>query len=54
MKRVKQFPQGKGTPWAKGLYKMFAPVRKSLKGRSEAEINEAIDESLKKVRAGKK
>ena len=43
-----------GTRWAKDLYEMFAPARKSLKGRSEEEINEAIDESLRKVRASKK
>ena len=30
--------------WAKRLYDLFAPVRESLEGSSEAEINAAIDE----------
>ena len=51
---VKVTSKRNGSPWAKDLYEMFAPARKSLKSRSESEINEVIDESLKKVRAGKK
>jgi AbrB family looped-hinge helix DNA binding protein len=51
---VKVSPKGKGSPWAKELYELFAPVRKSLEGRTEEEINDAIDEALTAVRAGKK
>ncbi len=51
---VKVSPKGKGSPWARELYELFAPVRKSLEGRSEEEINDAIDEAVRAVRAGKK
>ncbi len=51
---VRVSPKGKGSPWARELYELFAPVRKSLEGRSEKEINDAIDEAVKAVRAGKK
>ena len=51
---VKVSPKGKGSPWARELYELFAPVRQSLEGRSEEEINDAIDEAVKAVRAGKK
>ena len=37
--------------WAMELYEQFAPVRRSLKGRTEAEINRAIDEAVKEHRA---
>ncbi len=40
-----------GSPWAKQLYEMFAPARESLKGHTEQEINEAIDEALRAYRA---
>ncbi len=45
---VKVASKRKGSPWTKELYEMFAPVRKSLKGRSEEEVNEAIEEARKK------
>jgi AbrB family looped-hinge helix DNA binding protein len=48
---VKVSPKGKGSSWTRELYAMFAPVRESLKGRSEEEINQAIDEAVKEVRA---
>ena len=51
---VKVTSKRPGSAWAKELYEMFAPVRTSLKDRDEREIDEAIDESLRKVRAGKK
>ncbi len=51
---VKVTSKHNGSRWAKDLYEMFAPTRKSLKGLSEGEINEAIDESLRTVRDGKK
>lgn len=51
---VRISPKGTGSPWARELYELFAPVRKSLEGRSEDEINDAIDEAVKAVRAGKK
>ena len=40
-----------GSPWLKELYDLFAPVRESLAGYSEEEINDAIDEALREVRA---
>jgi len=48
---VKVTPKSKGSPWAKELYQLFAPVRESLRGRTEEEVNEAIDEAIEKVRA---
>jgi AbrB family looped-hinge helix DNA binding protein len=45
--------EGKGSPWAKELYEMFAPVRGSLTGRSEEEVNKAIDEALRETRETK-
>jgi len=50
---VKVAPKPKGSPWAKELYELFAPVRKSLEGHGEEEINEAVEEALKEVRAEK-
>ena len=44
----------KGSAWARDLYEMFAPLRKSLDGRGEEEINEAIDEAVKRARADRK
>ena len=42
----------KGSPWLKGLYDSFAPVRKRIQeqGYSEEEINAAIDEAVRAVR----
>jgi AbrB family looped-hinge helix DNA binding protein len=37
--------------WARELYEAFAPVRESLEGVPEEEINQAIDEAVKEVRA---
>jgi AbrB family looped-hinge helix DNA binding protein len=39
-----------GSPWLKEMYEAFAPVRESLKGYSEEEINDAIDDALREVR----
>jgi AbrB family looped-hinge helix DNA binding protein len=50
---VRMEPKAKGSPWAKELYELYAPVRASLEGTPEPEINEAIDEALKEVRARK-
>ena len=47
-------PKGAGSPWMKDLYDLFAPVRERLKGYSEQEINEAIDEAVKAVRAARR
>jgi AbrB family looped-hinge helix DNA binding protein len=43
----------KGAPWARDLYEMFARTRGSLDEESEEEINEAIGDALKKVRAAR-
>lgn len=50
---VKVTPKRKGSPWAKELYELYAPVRESLRGVPEKEINEAIDQAVKEVRARK-
>jgi len=50
---VKVAPKGKNSPWAREIYAMFAPVRKSLKTQGEQEINQAIDEVVEEVRAKK-
>jgi antitoxin MazE len=47
-------PKQNGSPWARELYEMFAPVRKKMQGRSQHEVNEAIDDALKKTRAARK
>jgi len=39
--------------WLKELYEIYAPVRKKLRRFSEQEINDAIDEAVKEVRADK-
>jgi AbrB family looped-hinge helix DNA binding protein len=41
----------RGSQWAKDLYDLYAPVRKSLEGYSEEEINDAIDEAFRAYRA---
>ena len=46
-------PKVKGSGWARDLYALYAPVREGLKGIPEEEINEAIDEAVKEVRARK-
>lgn len=48
---VKIQPRTTGSPWARELYDLFAPVRQALQDRSEEEINEAIDEAIKEVRS---
>ena len=48
---VRVAPKSGSSPWARKLYEQFAPVRKSLRGRTEEEINEAIDEAVKEARA---
>lgn len=50
---VKVEPKTKGSPWAKDLYELYAPVREGLKDTPEEEINEAIDEAVKEVRSRK-
>ncbi len=50
---VRMQPKATGSPWAKKLYELYAPVRESLKDVPDAEINEAIDEALKEVRSRK-
>lgn len=50
---VRVAPKAQGSPWARELYELFAPVRETLKGRSEDEINEAIDEAVREVREEK-
>jgi AbrB family looped-hinge helix DNA binding protein len=50
---VKVTPKEKGSPWARELYKMFAPVRASLESYAEQEVNQAIDETVGEAR-GKK
>lgn len=34
--------------WVRELYDLFAPVRESVRGYSEQEINDMIDEALAK------
>ena len=43
----------KGSPWLRELYEYFAPVRAEAieKGYTEEEINAAIDDALRDVRA---
>ena len=48
---VKVAPKAVGSSWAKELYQQFAPVRRSLKGRTEEEINQAIEEAVEESRA---
>lgn len=40
-----------GSLWLKELYDLFAPVREEAKQYSEEEINDAIDEAIREVRA---
>ncbi len=48
---VRPATQSAGSQWAKDLYALYAPVRKSLEGYTELEINDAIDEAVRAVRA---
>ena len=48
---VRTAPRPGGSPWLKELYDLFAPMRESLQGYTEDEINAAIDKTLKEVRA---
>ena len=48
---VKVAAKTSGSGWAKELYQQFAPVRKSLRGRTEKEVNQAINAALKEARA---
>jgi AbrB family looped-hinge helix DNA binding protein len=50
---LKVAPKTAGSPWARELYKLFAPVRKSLEGYSEEEINEGVEKALREVRSEK-
>ncbi len=50
---VKVTPKRKGSPWAKELYELYAPVRESLRGVPEEEINRAIDDAVREVRVRK-
>ena len=47
---VKVARKTRGSPWARELYEMFAPVRESLRDRQEAEVNRAIDQAVKGAR----
>jgi AbrB family looped-hinge helix DNA binding protein len=47
---VKVAPKAAGSAWAKELYQQFAPVRRSLKGRTEEEVNQAIDDAVEEAR----
>jgi AbrB family looped-hinge helix DNA binding protein len=49
---VKVTSKHKGSPWLKDLYDLYSPVRKSLENVPEHEINEAIEEAVREVRAG--
>lgn len=54
--RIKPLPvheQEEGSPWLRELYDYFAPVREEIlaKGYTEDEVNAAIDEALREVRA---
>lgn len=51
---VRIAPRAVGSEWAREMYRLFAPVRRSLKRRSEQEINEAIDDAVGAVRRRKK
>ena len=48
---VKPARKAGGSQWAKDLYDLYAPARKSLEGYTEQEINDAIDEAVRAVRA---
>ena len=50
---VKVQPKVKGSPWARELYALYAPVREAAKDVPEEEINQAIDDALKEVRSRK-
>lgn len=50
---VRVEPKAKGSPWAKELYDLYAPVRAGLRDVPEQEINGAIDKAVKEVRARK-
>jgi AbrB family looped-hinge helix DNA binding protein len=43
-----------GSPWLKEMYELFAPVREALKDVPEEEINKAIDDAVREVRARQK
>ena len=40
-----------GSPWFKELYELFAPQRDAAAAYTEEEIDEAIDEAVREVRA---
>ena len=48
---VKVAPKAGASSWAKELHQQFAPVRRSLKGRTEEEVNQAIDDAVEETRA---
>jgi len=45
-----QQENGTGSPWAKALYDLFAPVREAATDMTETEIDQLIDEELDAVR----
>lgn len=49
---VRVAPKARGSPWARELYHLFAPVRQSLEAHTEEEIEQAIKEAVEEVRAG--
>jgi bifunctional DNA-binding transcriptional regulator/antitoxin component of YhaV-PrlF toxin-antitoxin module len=47
---VRDLPAEVGSPWAKELYELFAPVRAEAAQYSEDELNALIDEAVREVR----
>jgi bifunctional DNA-binding transcriptional regulator/antitoxin component of YhaV-PrlF toxin-antitoxin module len=47
---VRDGAAGPGSPWAKELYDLYAPVRAEAAQYSEDEINALIDEAVQEVR----
>ena len=47
---VKATPRSGGSAWAKELYQLFAPTRKSLAQHTEQAIDKAIDAAVKEAR----
>ena len=50
---VRVAPKTVRADWVKELYEAYAPVREALKEVPEDEINAAIDEAVREVRARK-
>lgn len=50
---LKAVPRTGGTPWARELYELFEPVRRSLERYEEGEIEEAVEEAVRDARSEK-